>query len=183
VTNILIAGVGGQGSLLASKVLGYLFLSAGCDVKVSEVHGMSQRGGSVVTTIRAGERVYSPLIPPGQADLLIALEQLEALRLFHMLKPEGKLAASEQAILPMTVLTGAAAYPEERPPGLWLPALELACKAGSAKAANIVLLGAAARFLPFAREAWREAIRACLPAKLHDVNITAFEEGDSYVLE
>jgi indolepyruvate ferredoxin oxidoreductase beta subunit len=175
--NILIAGVGGQGSLLASKLLGRLFLSHGYDVKVNEVHGMSQRGGSVITTVRAGKRVDTPLVTPGECDLLIALERLEALRWVSQLAPEGKLVASAQRIPPMPVITGAAAYPEDKPQALWVDALALAEQAGSVKCANIALLGAASRFLEFSPLEWTQAISECVPAKAVAINIKAFELG------
>ncbi|MCL2031362.1 MAG: indolepyruvate oxidoreductase subunit beta [Oscillospiraceae bacterium] len=175
--NILIAGVGGQGSLLASKLLGRLFLSRGYDVKVNEVHGMSQRGGSVITTVRAGKRVDSPLVAEGECDLLLALERLEALRWVSCLAPEGKLVASLQRIPPMPVITGAADYPEQRPPGLWVDALALAERAGSPQCANVALLGAASRFLEFEPEEWARAIAECVPAKAVEMNIRAFELG------
>ena len=181
--NILIAGVGGQGSLLASKLLGRLFLSQGYDVKVNEVHGMSQRGGSVITTVRAGKRVDTPLVTPGECDLLIALERLEALRWISHLAPGGRLVASAQRIPPMPVITGAAAYPEDKPQAavapeaLWVDALALAEQAGSVKCANIALLGAAARFLDFSTPEWTQAISECVPAKAAAMNIKAFELG------
>ncbi|MDR0249478.1 MAG: indolepyruvate oxidoreductase subunit beta [Oscillospiraceae bacterium] len=176
-TNIVIAGVGGQGSLLASKILGYLYMSKGRQVKVSEVHGMSQRGGSVVTTVRAGEVVRSPLVTPGEADMLIALERLEALRWHYMLGRGGTLVASTQTIPPMTVITGTGVYPEERPEGVWLDALECARKAGSVRAANIAALGAASAFLEFGREEWLSALDALLPEPLREVNKKALLLG------
>ncbi|GHU91934.1 indolepyruvate oxidoreductase [Clostridia bacterium] len=168
--NILIAGVGGQGSLLASKVLGSVFTRQGLDVKVNEVHGMSQRGGSVVTTVRAGDKVYSPLIPDGEVDLLIALEYMEALRSAHTLAAEAAAIVSEQRIAPMPVLTGAAQYPEytdigRRVKTLFVDAPALAEAAGSAKSANVVLLGAAARLLGGDTEKWRLALAECVKPK------------------
>lgn len=183
--NILIAGVGGQGSLLASRLLGWLFMRHDYEVKVSEVHGMSQRGGSVITTVKAGSRVNSPLIVPGECDLLIALEQLEAKRWIHYLKPTGqplpagRLVASTQRIAPMPVITGAAAYPDicDGLPGVWIDALGLAEQAGSAKCANLVLLGAAAHYLDFSTLEWNQAIAECVPSKAVAMNIKAFELG------
>ncbi len=183
--NILIVGVGGQGSLLASRVLGQLYLAQGQQVKVSEVHGMSQRGGSVVTYVRAGESVASPLIPDGEADLLIALEKLEALRWAHCLRPGGTVVLSTQEILPMPVISGAAVYPGEieetlRTKGLDvvdIPALELANQAGSPKAANIVLLGAASGRMPFDEGAWAEALQKHIKPKLLELNRRAFLLG------
>lgn len=177
--NILIAGVGGQGSLLASRLLGWLFMRHDYEVKVNEVHGMSQRGGSVVTTVRAGVRVDSPLVVPGECDLLIAMEQLEAKRWAHCLAPEGHLVASTQKIAPMPVITGATTYPEIREtlPGLWIDALGCAERAGSAKCANLALLGAASRYLDFSTLEWTQAIAECVPAKVVAMNMKAFEYG------
>ncbi len=181
--NIIIAGVGGQGSLLASKILGHLYISKGYDVKVNEVHGMSQRGGSVVTMVRAGTRVDSPLVAAGEADLLIALEQLEAFRSYHMLSKTGNLVASEQRILPMPVISGAAKYPDnihESCQGLWVDALQLAIAAGNVKAANVVMLGASARFLEFSFEEWKAALHELIPQKLMGINEKAFNLGYEY---
>lgn len=175
--NILIAGVGGQGSLLASKLLGRLFLSHGYDVKVNEVHGMSQRGGSVITTVRAGERVDSPLVAVGECGLLIALERLEALRWASYLAPDGNLVASEQRIAPMPVITGAVPYPAAKPDALWVDAAALARQAGDIRCANVVLLGAAARYLPFSPPEWAEAIAGSVPEKVLAMNEKAFELG------
>lgn len=174
--NILIVGVGGQGSLLASRIFAGVF--SGMDVKVSEVHGMSQRGGSVVTTVRAGENIYSPLIPEGETDLLIALEFLEGLRWAHTLKPGGAAVVSTQEIMPMPVLTGAAKYPEQRLEGaLLINAAELAAEAGNPKAANVVLLGAASTFLNYSESAWLDAIESNVKPRFLDVNKTAFMLG------
>ncbi len=184
-TNILIGGVGGQGSLLASQLLGKLFLARGLDVKVSEVHGMSQRGGSVVTYVRAGQQVAWPLIEPGEVDLLIALEGLEALRWAHHVKRGGAVAASSQRINPMPVLTGAAAYPDDLSPlhdndrkVVLLDAADLAVQAGSARCANVVLLGAASTLLDFSLDEW-QAVLDTLPEKIKTMNKTAFDLGRS----
>ena len=184
-TNILITGVGGQGSLLASRILGALLGNAGLEVKVSEVHGMSQRGGSVVTYVRGGERVDAPLIPKGEVDLLIAFEQIEALRWLSHLRPGGKVAMSTQKILPMPVISGAAAYPADvedtvtrRFPGSRIvDALELARTCGGEKSANVVMLGAASTLLPYGADAWKAALTACIKPKFLEMNLLAFEKG------
>lgn len=185
-TNIMIAGVGGQGSLLASRVLGALAISKGFDVKVSEVHGMSQRGGSVVTYVRYSEdKVASPVICRGEADFLLCFEQLEAARWIEYLRPDGVLVANTQKMLPMPVITGAAEYPEgiiedikaKGAKVIALDALSLAAQAGSEKAVNIVLIGAFARFCEFSKEEVEACIKACVPPKFLDINIKAFELG------
>lgn len=184
--NIMIVGVGGQGSLLASKLLGHLLVTQGYDVKVSEVHGMSQRGGSVVTYVRFGEKVYSPLIDKGEADVIVSFEKLEAARWLEFLKPGGRIIVSEQEIDPMPVITGAAEYPEnllEKMKTLGVQvdgvnALDLAAQAGSVKAVNIVLMGRLSRYFDeIPDEAWQEAIDACVPAKFLELNKKAFEFG------
>ena len=185
VKNIMIVGVGGQGTLLASKLMGKAFVEKGFDVKVSEVHGMSQRGGSVVTYVRYGEKVYSPLIEKGEADLIIAFEQLEAARWLPFLKPGGILITSTQKIDPMSVIMGTASYPEEilgaiREKGVRVIAVDapaLAAEAGSIKATNVVLLGVAAHFLGFDKEVWTEVVRSTVPPKTVEVNRKAFELG------
>ena len=157
--NIMIVGVGGQGSLLASKLLGRLLLTKGYDIKVSEVHGMSQRGGSVVTYVRFGDKVYSPVIDKGEADYIVSFELLEAARWTEYLKPEGKLVTNIQRINPMPVITGAAQYPADladkmKAAGIQVDAfdaLTLAEQAGSAKAVNIVLMGHLSRKFDFTR--------------------------------
>ncbi len=185
-TNIMITGVGGQGSLLASRILGTLAINKGFDVKVSEVHGMAQRGGSVVTYVRySDEKVVSPVICHGEADFLLCFEQLEAARWIEFLKPEGVLITNTQKILPMPVVTGAADYPEGIVETLKaaganvvaLDALALAEEAGNAKAVNVVLIGAFARYCEFSREEVESCIRQCVPAKLLDINLKAFELG------
>ena len=179
--DLVIVGVGGQGTLLASKILGRLAMKAGCGVKVSEVHGMSQRGGSVITHVRVGDRVHSPIVTPGEADYLLSFEQLEAARAAAFLKPEGVAIVNTQCILPMPVITGSAAYPEK--PLEKLPkvesadALAIAVECGSQKALNLVLLGMLSRHLPFEMDAWKEAIAACVPAKTLEVNLAAFSRG------
>ena len=183
--NIMIVGVGGQGSLLASKLLGRLLLTKGYDIKVSEVHGMSQRGGSVVTYVRFGDKVYSPIIDKGEADFVISFELLEAARDTEYLKSGAKVIANTQKINPMPVITGAAEYPENlegkmRAAGVDLDAIDalsLAEEAGSAKAVNIVLLGRLSKYFDFTVEEWMEAIEQSVPAKFLELNKKAFELG------
>lgn len=183
--NIMIVGVGGQGSLLASKLLGHLLLKEGYDVKVSEVHGMSQRGGSVVTYVRFGEKVYSPIIDKGEADFIVSFEQLEAVRYLEYLKPEGRIVTNIQKIDPMPVITGAADYPENllekaQNLGIKVDAMEclaLANEAGSSKAVNIVLMGRLSKYFDIPVEKWQQAIEECVPAKFVELNHKAFELG------
>lgn len=183
--NIMIVGVGGQGTLLASKTLGKLLLSQGYDVKVSEVHGMSQRGGSVVTYVRFGEKVYSPIIDKGEADFIVSFEKLEAARWLEYLKPEGVMITNLHQTDPMPVITGAMEYPEnlvEKMQAMGVKtdaveALNLAEKAGTVKAVNLVLLGRLSRYFDFAEEAWFDAIEACVPDKFLELNKEAFLLG------
>ena len=183
--NIMIVGVGGQGSLLASKLLGHMLITKGYDAKVSEVHGMSQRGGSVVTYVRYGEKVYSPIIDKGQADVILSFELLEAARWTEYLKPNGKLITNTQQINPMTVIIGAAEYPTELVEKMKslgidvdaVDALQLAEQAGSSKAVNLVLLGRLARWYDFSLEEWMEAIEQSVPAKFLEMNQKAFALG------
>ena len=183
--NMMIVGVGGQGTLLASKLLGRLLLGKGFDVKVSEVHGMSQRGGSVVTYVRWGEKVYSPIIDRGQADAILSFELLEAARWTEYLKPGGRLITNTQQINPMPVITGAARYPEGlegklRALGIDLDAvdaLSLAEEAGSSKAVNIVLLGRLSRWFDFTEAEWLEAIEQSVPPRFLELNKKAFALG------
>jgi len=183
--NIMIVGVGGQGSLLASKLLGHLLLQQGYDVKVSEVHGMSQRGGSVVTYVRYGDKVASPVIDKGEADYIVSFEVLEAARWLSYLKKDGQIVTSTQQIDPMPVITGAAEYPENlvekmKATGAKVDALDcltLAEQAGSAKAVNVVLLGRLSHYFGLPDEAWQEAIEAIVPAKFLELNKKAFELG------
>ncbi len=185
--NIMIVGVGGQGSLLASKLLGHLLLHQGFDVKVSEVHGMSQRGGSVVTFVRYGSQVHSPVIDKGQADAIVSFELLEAARWLEYLKPGGKIVTNTQQIDPMPVITGAAQYPQGlvekmRAKGAAVDAincLSLAEEAGNLKAVNLVLLGRLSHYFDFPAEAWQAAIEACVPAKFLEVNKKAFALGQN----
>ncbi len=183
--NIMIVGVGGQGSLLASKLLGRLLMNEGYDVKVSEVHGMSQRGGSVVTYVRYGDKVYSPVIDKGEADFIIAFELLEAARWLEFLAPDGQIVTNTQPIDPMPVITGVAAYPQELVDKMTasgakvdaLDALSLAVKAGSAKAANVVLMGRLSKYFTASDEAWQKAIEQTVPEKFLELNRKAFQLG------
>ena len=183
--NIMIVGVGGQGSLLASKLLGRMLLQKGYDIKVSEVHGMSQRGGSVVTYVRYGDKVYSPVIDKGEADYIVSFELLEAARWTEYLKPGGKIVVNTQKISPMPVIIGAAEYPQGlveqmQTAGLDVDAfdaLALAEQAGSSKAVNIVLMGHLSRLFDFAEEEWMDAIEKSVPAKFLELNKTAFRLG------
>ena len=183
--NIMIVGVGGQGTLLASKLLGKLFLDNGFDVKVSEVHGMSQRGGSVVTYVRYGEKVWSPVIDKGMADCIISFELLEGARYVGYLKKDGVLITNTQQINPMPVITGAAPYPEDLEKKLAaldiklesFDALSYAEKAGSAKAVNLVLLGRLSKHFDFSEKQWLETIETSVPAKFIEMNKTAFLLG------
>lgn len=186
--NIMIVGVGGQGSLLASRILGNAALKLCCDVKVSEVHGMSQRGGSVVTYVKYGEKIHSPIICRGEADVIIAFEQLEAIRWISYLKKDGILITSTQKINPMPVITGAAEYPENIIDKLSennikifaVDALESAKQAGTEKAANVVLIGVLAKYMlceDVNMEIYIEALRESISPKLFDVNLKAFNLG------
>ncbi len=183
--SIMIVGVGGQGSLLASRILGHVFLSRGYDVKVSEVHGMSQRGGSVVTYIKYGDQVYSPIVEQGEADFILSFEQLEAARCLPYLKQDGTMILSTQQIDPMPVITGAAQYPEQiveklRQTGaniIAVDALALAQQAGSAKATNTVLIGILSQKMPFPQEEWEKAIQELVPERFLTLNQKAFALG------
>ena len=183
--NIMIVGVGGQGSLLASKLLGRLLLSRGYDIKVSEVHGMSQRGGSVVTYVRFGDKVYSPIIDKGQADFIVSFELLEAARWTSYLKPEGKIIVNTQQINPMPVIIGAAEYPENLVQKMVdaglnvdaMDALSLAEQAGNAKAVNLVLMGRLSRYFDIPEEEWMAAIEQSVPPKFLELNKKAFTLG------
>ena len=183
--NIMIVGVGGQGSLLASKLLGRLLLTRGYDIKVSEVHGMSQRGGSVVTYVRFGDKVYSPVIDKGQADYIVSFELLEAVRWTEYLKKDGKIIVNTQQINPMPVIIGAAEYPENLVEKMTaagidvdaFDALSLAEEAGSSKAVNIVLMGHLSKNFDFTEAEWLEAIEQSVPAKFLELNKKAFTLG------
>jgi len=183
--NVFLAGVGGQGTLLASEVLGEAFLVGGYDVKKSEVHGMAQRGGAVTTHLRYGPKVFSPLIEAGSADLLVAFEKMEALRFAHFLKPAGAAVVNAQEIMPPSVATGRERYPEnvaERLagaiPNLYLiDALAAALSLHEVRAVNMVMVGAASRLLPLPEDCYVEALRARLPERIVEVNAKAFQAG------
>ena len=185
VKNIMIVGVGGQGSLLASRILGAAAVACGYDVKVSEVHGMSQRGGSVVTYVRYGDGVYSPVICDGEADAILSFEQLEAARWLPCLKKGGTIITSSQKINPMPVITGAAVYPDEIEAKIKALDVNILCadtaaiaaEAGNERASNVALIGLAAKTgaLGFDVSVVRDAVAACVPAKALDVNLRAFD--------
>ena len=186
--SVMIVGVGGQGTLLASRLLGAALLNSGFEVKVSEVHGMSQRGGSVVTYVKYGDEVASPIVGPGEADLILAFEQLEAARWLPYLKTDGNIIANTQKIDPMPVVIGTAVYPEGvleaiEKTGVKLTsidALSLAVEAGSPKAVNVVLIGVMASKMDLPKETWLEAIKQTVPEKFLEMNLKAFELGYSY---
>lgn len=185
VKNIMIVGVGGQGALLASKTLGQVLLDSGYDVKVSEVHGMSQRGGSVVTYVRYGKKVYSPIIDKGEADFIVSFELLEAARYTQYLKNDGCIITNTQKIDPMPVITGNAEYPDDlvekmKSSGFKVEAfdcLELAEKAGSQKSVNIVLLGCLSNYLSFPETEWIEALKKQVKPQFLEMNKKAFSLG------
>ncbi len=183
--NIMIVGVGGQGTLLASRIIGAVAMDSGYDLKLSEVHGMSQRGGSVVTYVKYGEKVLSPLIEKGEADIVLAFEKLEAYRYFPYLKKGGKCIVNTQKINPMPVITGVAEYPTELfaemdKKGIELikcDALSFAKEAGNIKAVNVVLIGQLAKNSKIEKNVWVEAIKKTVPEKFLDINLKAFELG------
>lgn len=184
VKNIMIVGVGGQGTLLTSRILGNLAIHGGYDVKLSEVHGMAQRGGSVVTFVRYGEQVAEPIVEEGCADVLIAFERLEALRYLHFLKKDGVVIVNDWRIDPITVVTGAAEYPENVISTLQaarktvaVEATKAALEMGAPKAFNVVVLGAAARYVGFEKEAWLKVLEETVPPKTVEINRRAFEAG------
>ena len=181
---IMIVGVGGQGTLLASRILGNTVIGEGYDVKVSEVHGMSQRGGSVVTYVKYGEKVHSPIIDKGEADIILAFEMLEAFRALPFLKDGGKMIVNTQKINPMPVITGAASYPEdidkkisEKADAVFVDALKFAKEAGNTKAVNVVLIGVMAKSTEIPYEKWVETIKTTVPEKFLEVNLKAFDLG------
>jgi indolepyruvate ferredoxin oxidoreductase, beta subunit len=184
-TSILLVGVGGQGTILAAKVLSQVALEQGLEVKMSEVHGMSQRGGSVVTFVKFGEQVFSPIVEPGEADFIVAFEKLEALRWAHYLKPTGVLITNDQEISPMPVITGAVSYPEgiieqlqaRGQHVIGIKALELAKNCGNSKATNLVLMGVLAKQTEIDQEIWLKAVDRKVPAKFLDLNRKAFLAG------
>jgi indolepyruvate ferredoxin oxidoreductase, beta subunit len=184
-TSILLVGVGGQGTILAAKVLSQVALEQGLEVKMSEVHGMSQRGGSVVTFVKFGEQVFSPIVEPGEADFIVAFEKLEALRWAHYLKPTGVLITNDQEISPMPVIIGAVSYPEgiieqlqaRGQQVIGIKALELAKNCGNSKATNLVLMGVLAKQTEIDQEIWLKAVDRKVPAKFLDLNRKAFLAG------
>ena len=185
---IVIAGVGGQGTLLASKLLGKVLVNEGYDIKVSEVHGMSQRGGSVITYVRYGDKVYSPVVQSGEADFLISFEKIEAARYVHLLKKDGIIITNTQRIDPMPVITGAADYPEGildelKNKGVHIEALDalsLAEQAGSAKAVNIVLMGQLAKHFHIGSDKWIAALEQTVKPQFIELNKKAFSLGYKY---
>lgn len=186
--NVMIVGVGGQGTLLASRLLGQALISEGFDVKVSEVHGMSQRGGSVVTYVKYGDKVFSPIVQEGQADYILAFEQLEAGRWLKHLKIGGEMIINTQKIDPMPVVIGSAEYPEgiidaieaQGINTVALDALSLAIEAGSSKSVNVVLIGVLASIMELEKNVWIEAIKATVPEKFLAMNLKAFDLGYNY---
>lgn len=183
VTTVLLVGVGGQGTILASDVLAKVAASAGLDVKLAEVHGMSQRGGSVDTVVRFGDRVFSPTVDPGVADHLVSFELIEAARWLHWLSPTGRLVVNDRVIAPLPVLIGEWGAPTGIEAALayegavFLDAEELACEASSPRSANIVLMGTLSVGLPFEADAWRDVIARRVPPKTVEGNLAAFEKG------
>jgi indolepyruvate ferredoxin oxidoreductase beta subunit len=189
--NVFLSGVGGQGTILASNILGQVLLTAGYDVKKAEVHGMAQRGGDVTTHFRFGRRVYSPLIKKGEVDYLISFELLEALRYINWLKPEGKIIINNYSILPPTVSLGKMEYPKDVEQtfrkhfkdNVWIVnGSEIAKILGNIQVANVVLIGALSNFFPELKaEQWIDAIKSLLPARLHELNIKAFQQGKASI--
>ena len=184
ITSILIVGVGGQGTLLSSRILGKLAEYKGYDVKVSEVHGMAQRGGSVVTYVRMGEKVLSPIIEEGGADFMIAFEKLEALRYVNLMKKGGKIVVNDQRIDPMPVISGTAEYPEGILSKLEsmieisaMDAMALAKEVGSIRVVNTVMIGKLAKMVGDDKEVWLKAVKECVPPKTVDINVKAFNAG------
>ena len=185
--NIMIVGVGGQGSLLASKLMGCVLLIEGYDAKVSEVHGMSQRGGAVVTYVRYGDKVYSPIVDVGQAELIVSFELLEAARWLNHIAPGGQIVTNTQQLDPIPVITGAVKYPEDlvekmKATGVEVDAfdaLALAEEAGSSKAVNIVMMGRMSKYFPFSKETWMKALEETVPPRFLELNRRAFEAGAS----
>lgn len=185
-TTVLLCGVGGQGTILAADLLARAALAAGLDVKVSEIHGMAQRGGSVTTTVRFGENVDSMIADLGDSDFVVSFETTEALRNLPYLKKGGHMLVSDETMTPMTVLIGAQSMPEhpqttlESHGALFIPALQIAQEAGTAKASNVALLGALSVFLDFDQAIWEEVIAQRVPAKTIETNLKAFEQGRAF---
>jgi indolepyruvate ferredoxin oxidoreductase beta subunit len=187
ITNILLVGVGGQGILLASEILSETFMLAGYDVKKSEIHGMSQRGGSVVSHVRYGKEVFSPIVPEGEGDILFGFELMETVRSLPLLKAAGTVVANDLRILPPSILMGQDIYPEDLaehikilfPDFLLVDGQKLAIEAGNARVANTVLLGAVSKRLDIEEKYWLEALQKMVPPKAHSVNLKAFKLGRS----
>ena len=189
--NFLLAGVGGQGTLLAADVVGLVGLEMGFDIKKSEVHGMAQRGGSVTSHIRWGERVYSPLISPGEVDYFVAFERLEALRYANMLRPDGMLLVNDYRISPVSVSSGNDTYPSEAQETaayaaigeklFYVPAIDMAREVGNARCNNVVMLGALSVFLDIPKEVWLGVISKRVPERFIEVNRHAFAKGREYI--
>ena len=187
VTNILLVGVGGQGILLASEILAEAFMIAGFDVKKSEIHGMSQRGGSVVSHVRFGKEVFSPVVPEGEGDILFGFELLETRRYLNLLRKGAKIVANDLRIQPPAVLLGQQVYPENLqteisdkfPDFMLVDGLKIASEIGNPRVANTVLLGAVAKHLQLQDQIWQQALQKMVPAKALDLNIKAFEAGRS----
>jgi indolepyruvate ferredoxin oxidoreductase, beta subunit len=183
VTTVMLCGVGGQGTILAADLLAKVAAASGLDVKLSEVHGMSQRGGSVDTVVKFGERVFSPVTDPGMVDHLVAFEIIEAMRRVHYVKPDGRLLVNPSSIRPLPVLTGELQPPHglqailEDEGAIFIDADELACEAGSPKSANVVLMGALSIGLDFSEESWVEIIAQRVPPKTVEDNLRAFQLG------
>lgn len=182
--NVMIVGVGGQGTLLTSRIIGKAALAIGADVKISEVHGMAQRGGSVVTFVRFGDKISEPVVEEGQADVIIAFERLEAMRYSHFLKPDGVLIVNDCRIDPMTVVIGAKEYPEgiiealkERHTVYSTDAMKIALELGNSKVINSVMLGFAARFIGIDEEVWLDTVASTVPPKTVEINKQAFIKG------
>ncbi len=182
--NIMIVGVGGQGTLLTSRIIGKTALQLGLDVKISEVHGMAQRGGSVVTFVRFGKQVHEPVVEEGQADVIIAFERLEAMRYAHFLKKDGVLVVNDCRIDPMTVVIGAKQYPEnivgtlaEQHTVYAIDGQKTALELGNSKVLNSVVLGYSAKFIGFDKDTWLEVIASTVPPKTVEINQKAFING------
>jgi indolepyruvate ferredoxin oxidoreductase beta subunit len=185
ITNVLFAGVGGQGIILASKILAKCAFVSGYMVKESELHGMAQRGGSVTSHVRFGEEVHSPLIHRGKADFLVAMEELEGLRYAYYLKPNGRVILNQRRIMPSSINPDSVPYPEDVKPQLEamgfhvdeVNALEIAKNLGNPKGENIILIGMLSRYLPFPLSSWEMVIKESVPLKTIEINLTAFEKG------
>lgn len=184
IMNIMVVGVGGQGTLLTSRIIGKTALGAGYDVKLSEVHGMAQRGGSVVTFVRYGEKVFEPVVEEGEVDVLISFEKLEAMRYAHFLKPDGVIIVNDCRIDPMTVVIGAGKYPEGIIESLkaehkvfTVDGGKIAKKLGNSKVLNSVVLGLAAKHIGFSENEWLDVLAKTVPPKTIDINVAAFKAG------